>query len=476
MHHRLARHPLPRHQLLGAFLVALAACARYVPRPVDPAAHPAAYQARRLDDTALVAWVGRFAGPPAAGRWTDRQLALAALRFRAELVRARAEWRTALAAERTAGARPVPGAQADVERAVAGSAGESPWVVSLAGLVTVELGGKRGARLQRARARTTVAEGELRLTAWRIVQRTRAAAAALAGAEAGLAQARREVEAVRDVQALERGRYQEASLGSAELARTGAEVEAARAQVSAAEGSALAARAELAGALALPAAALEAVAVAPVRSVGCTLPDSAGADSMAVLSLTRRPEIARALAEYAVAEADVRLEVARQRPDLELGPGFIFDQGVKRWTLGLVLPGLLGFRNRAPIVEAEAARAAAAARVAEAQDSLLAEVDAAAAGCGAAVLERAAADSQVAVARRAAALARAAYGRGETTRLEPALAALTLVRAEGSRQSAETRLLAAGQALEAALGAWCSGPGQRWPDVRATEDLEGARR
>jgi outer membrane protein, heavy metal efflux system len=470
------RQRLPRHRFSGVLLVALAACARYVPQPVDPAAHQAAYRARRLDDTALVSWVGRFAELPAAGRWTDRQLALAALRFRAELVRARAQWRTAVAAERTAGARPVPGAQADVERAVAGNTDESPWVVSLAALATVELGGKRGARLQRARARTTVAEGELRLTAWRIVQRTRAAAAALVSAEAGLGQARREAEAVRDVQLLERGRYQEASLGSAELARTGAELEAARAQVSAAAGAVLGARAELAGALALPAAAIETLAITPVRSAGCTLLDSAIVDSMAVLSLTRRPELARALAEYAVAEADVRLEVARQRPDLELGPGFIFDQGIKRWTLGLALPGLLGFRNRAPIVEAEAARAAAAARVAESQDSLLAEVDAAAAGCRAAVLERTAADSQVAVAGHAAELARAAYGRGETTRLEPALAALTFVRAERSRQSAEARLLTAGQSLEAALGAWGSGPGQRWPDVRATEDLEGAGR
>ncbi len=470
------RHRLPRHRFSGVLFVALAACARYVPQPVDPAAHPAAYRARRLDDTALVAWVGRFAEPPAAGRWTDRQLALAALRFRAELVRARAQWRTAVAAERTAGARPAPGAQAEVERAVAGNRDESPWVVSLAALATVELGGKRGARLQRARAWTTVAEGELRLTAWRIVQRTRAAAAALVSAEAGLGQARREAEAVREVQMLERGRYQEASLGTAELARTRAEVEAARAQVTAAAAAALVARAELAGALALPAAALETIAVTPVRSAGCTLLDFASVDSMAVLSLTRRPELARALAEYAVAEADVRLEVARQRPDLELGPGFIFDQGIKRWTLGLALPGLLGFRNRAPIVEAEAARAAAGARVAESQDSLLAEVDAAAAGCRGAILERAAADSQVAVAAHAAELARAAYGRGETTRLEPALAALTFVRAERSRQSAEARLLTAGQALEAALGAWGSGAGQRWPDVRATEDLEGAPR
>ena len=465
-----------RRRLAGVLVLGLAACARYVPQPVDPAAHAIAYQARRLDDTALVAWVSRFAEAPSGRRWTDRQLALAALHFRAELARARAEWRAARAGERAAGARPVPGAEAQVERAVAGSEGESPWVVSLAGLFTVELGGKRGARLQQARARTAVAEGELRLAAWRIVQRTRGAATALTLAGAAVAQSRREVDALLAAEALEQARYQEASVSTTELARTAAEVQTGRADVRTAEGRVLAARADLAGALALPAGALDSVEVALVPSPGCTLRQSASADSMAALALTRRPEIARALAAYAVAEADVRLEVARQRPDLELGPGFIFDQGVKRWILGLALPGLFGFSNRAPIVEAEAARTAAAARVAEAQDSLLAEVDAASAGCNGADLERAAADSQVAVAGRAAERARAAYDRGETTRLEPALATLALLRAERARQSAEARGLLAGQALDAAVGGWTGAPEERWPDVRESDVRESDAR
>jgi outer membrane protein TolC len=461
-----------RWRLAGALVLGLVACARYVPRPVDPAAHPAAYQARRLDDAGQVAWGDRITEAPVGPRWKVRPLALVALRSRSELARARAEWRTALAGERTAGAGPTPGVQADVERAVAGSGGESPWVVSLAGLFTVELGGKRGARIQRARARTAVAEGELRLTAWRIVQRTRGAAAALAFAEAEVAQGRREMDALLAVQALEHARYEEAAVTRSELARTAAEVQGARAQMSEGSAKVFAARAELAGALALPARALDSVLVAPVPSAGCTLLQSTNEDSMAVLALTRRPEIARALAAYAAAEADVRLEVARQRPDLELGPGFIFDQGVKRWVLGLALPGLLGFRNRAPIAEAEAARTAAAARVDEAQDSLLAEVDLAAARCRGAGLERAVADSQVAVAGRAAQLARAAYGRGETTRLEPALAELALVRAERARLSADARRLAAGQSLDAAAGVWTGASGERWPDVRQDEDGE----
>jgi len=454
-------------------VLALAACVRYVPQPIEPAVHAARYRARRLDDARLVEWVERWAGRPDVRRWTDRQFAVAALGLRAEMTRARADWRATAAGERSAGARPQPGAEADVERAVAGSEGHSPWVVSLTGLFAVELGGKRGARLQRARARTAAAEGALRQSAWEVVIGTRAAAAAVMAAESDLAQARREAEALAGVQAFEQARYQEASLTSAELARTSSEVQGVRAQVSAAEADVLETRAPLAGALAVPASALDSVAVAADTTGGCGMLQSPGRDSLAALTLTRRPEIGQVLAEYAIAEGDVRLEVSKQYPDLDLGPGFIWDQGVQRWTLALTLPNLFGFRNRAAIHEAEAIRAAAAARVGEVQDGLLADVELAAGRCRGAILERAAADSLVTAAERAAELAHGAFQRGETSRLEPSLADLTVVRAERGRAAAEARVRAAGQALEAATGSWAGGT-DRWPDPRYDQVTEGA--
>ena len=172
----------------------------------------------------------------------------------------------------------------------------------------------------------------------------------------------------------------------------------------------------------------------------------------------------------------MRLAVASQYPDLDLGPGFIWDQGVQRWTLALALPKLFGFRNRAAIREADAARLASAVRVAELQDELLAEAELAAGRCRGAILQRAAADSQVSAAQRAAGLARDAYQRGETSRLDPALADLTVVRAERSRSVAEARLRAAGQSLGAAAGVWSfeTDRSVRWPDPRTdalTEDV-----
>jgi outer membrane protein TolC len=446
--------------------LSMASCTRYEPRPVDLAVHPAEYRARRLNDAALLDWVARWSSRPADHRWTGRQLALAALGLRADLARARADWRAAAAGEGAAAARPQPGVQTDVEHAVSGSDGQSPWVVSLAGLLTVELGGKRGARVQQARARTAIAEAELRFTAWRIARDAEVGAQLLAASEADLAGARREIAAVTDLEARERARFQEASLSSAELARTGTEVQAARADAAGAEAGALAARADLAGVLAMPATALDSLEVVWDSVSGCSALAPLGVDSLGALGLTRRPEMGRVLAEYAAAEAGVRLEVARQYPDLELGPGFIWDQGVHRWTLALSLPNLLGFRNRAAITQAEAARAAAGARVAEVQDALLAEVGAAVSRCRGTTLERAAADSQVSASASAARLAQAAYERGETSSLEPALAGLAVVRAERLRESARAREASSSAALVSAVGNYPVVDTERWPDPR----------
>lgn len=445
----------------------VAACVRYVSEPLQPAAHLAAVRARRLSDPRLREWVGRWGVPPAPARWTDRQLALVALALRAELARVRADWRAAVAAEPAARARPAAGVTAGVERAVSGSGGESPWVVSLGALLSVELGGKRGARLQRARAESALAEAELRRVAWRIAGEAREAALALATADLERAESVREARALAEVESLERTRYQEAALTAAELARTAAEVQEARFRVSTAEAGALDARAALAGVVALPLGALDSLDVQPEPASRCISIADIGDDSLASLALTRRPEIGRALAEYAVAEADLRFAVARQFPDLELGPGLIWDQGVHRWTLALALPNVLGFRQRSAIEAAIAGRAATAARLAEVQDGLLAELARATGRCRGALLELAAADSQVVVARGAAARAQAAYDRGETVRLDPVLAELGVLRAERSQRLQAARLAAADGALDTSLGGPAAGEPGRWPDPRS---------
>ena len=73
-------------------------------------------------------------------------------------------------------------------------------------------------------------------------------------------------------------------------------------------------------------------------------------------ALLNRLDIREALARYQAAEARLRLEVARQYPDITLSPGFLWDQGDLVWSVGAAILAPLFDINQGPIGEAEAAR------------------------------------------------------------------------------------------------------------------------
>jgi outer membrane protein TolC len=73
------------------------------------------------------------------------------------------------------------------------------------------------------------------------------------------------------------------------------------------------------------------------------------------LALTRRADLMALLSDYAAAEAALKLELARQYPDVNLMPGYDYNSGQNRWQLGLNVALPLN-QNRGPIAEAEARR------------------------------------------------------------------------------------------------------------------------
>ncbi len=87
------------------------------------------------------------------------------------------------------------------------------------------------------------------------------------------------------------------------------------------------------------------------------------------------PEVAAAMAAYAVAEQHLRREIHRQYPDVTLGPAFEWEEGQSRLGLGGGLPIPLWNRNSQAIAEAEAAREAAAAAVQEVMQRVTHELE-----------------------------------------------------------------------------------------------------
>jgi outer membrane protein, heavy metal efflux system len=468
---RYCTRRVSRAALLGT-AVLLAGCATYTPAPLDPAASAQEFSGRRLDSSELARYLTEHGSTAPTTGWRSTDLALAALYWQPGLDRARAAWHAAQAGEITAGARPQPAVQSEFGYGTSSESFGSRWFAAVGAIFTPELGGKRGARIATARAHTAAAEVDLEAAAWRTARAVRDASTELAAASERLVDATDELERVHGFAERLRRRYEEGAVGRGELVAIEAEETAGRAAVARETRAVAAARTALAQAVGVPATALEDLRFVDETTPSC---DTASARMLQAQALQRRPEIGRGLADYAVAEGGLRLAVADAFPDISLGPAFTYDLGIPRWSLLLNLVRIPFNRNRGPIAEATARRAEAAARFAEVQQNVIAEVDGAVAGCRVAESDIAGADSALAATRRRAGVARGAYERGElgAADLEPLELAET--RAIRELHAARRRAAVSALALEAATGAWPPGD-VRWPDPKTSVRLAKAAR
>jgi len=92
-------------------------------------------------------------------------------------------------------------------------------------------------------------------------------------------------------------------------------------------------------------------------------------------AIRNRLDVQRALAQYEAAQASLQLEVAKQYPDINLGPAYAYEEGSNFISLGLsaVLP--IRNRNEGPIAEAEAQRKVVGAQLLAVQSTVIAETD-----------------------------------------------------------------------------------------------------
>jgi len=363
--------------LAGA--LAVCGCVHYAARPLDAAKNLERLEQRSLSDPGLCAFVearlpqGAANRPPAA--WDLDSLALAAYYFHPDLEVARARYETAAAAVGTAGQRPNPSAGLSTAYNVSSSGGISPWILGLNIDVPVETAGKRGLRIDKAR-QLVLAEGHAFMAdAWTVRSRVRQAlldhwsAVQKADRLNRLAGSQAEVTRIMAVQR---------DLGEAQkvdLLREEAALEQLRMMEKEAEGRIAQTRVALAAAVGIPTAALDGVKID--GSAFAREPSAAKPDEARRSALLGRADILALLAEYAASEADLRLEIAKQYPDLHLGPSYEFDQDDSKWGVGIGLDLPVLNRNRGGIAEAEARRRMAAARFDGLQASIIGKIEAA---------------------------------------------------------------------------------------------------
>jgi outer membrane protein TolC len=368
--------PEYRRALALALLAALAlqGCARlpYAQRPLDLEASAATYEARRADDPELRGYLAAHGHSDWPVReWGLAELTLLAFFFRPEFERARASARVARLEVDAASQRPPLGIAPRVEHHSEEGADDTPWSLGFEVEIPLATQGRRAALVERAEVLAQAAELDAGAQAWRVRREVRSALLELYAAREQVRLLELELEHQRSAQSLLERRLAAgyASLGDVDalrlrVAQTQADLASARTRAQAGLGA-------LSAALALPLARTRELSLS--FAAFDTLPEAPDDASARRDALINRVDLRTGLLEFAAADAEVKLEVARQYPTLALRPGYLWDQGDNVWSLALDLALPASLTHGPAIRVAEARRDAAAQQVLSQQEAVIAQ-------------------------------------------------------------------------------------------------------
>jgi outer membrane protein TolC len=391
-----------------AGLCFLAGCAHFEAKPLSPDQTAAQFEARSLDDPGLKKFIEQnrrpFGVPPLGGKdqsdprkrgtpneWDFETLTLVALYYHPSLDVARAQWAVAQAGIKTAGARPNPAANLSPQYTSNSPSGESPWIASLAFDGVIETAGKRGYRIDQAKQLSESARLNLASQAWQVRSGLRTGLLDYTAARRRVVLLQSVQDAQQQILKLLEGRLKAGDIAATELTTSRVALIKTQADLADAQRQVTDSHAAVAQALGLPLRALEGrelksdlsgEGVPPLHRAGI-LPakkeqgqDALATDEARSRALHSRADILAALAGYAASQSALQLEIAKQYPDIRLGPGYEYDQGLHKWGLAVGTDFLPVFhRNEGPIAEAQAKRAEAAARFLALQAQVIGEID-----------------------------------------------------------------------------------------------------
>jgi outer membrane protein TolC len=360
------------------FVIALfTGCARFESRPISPADSAAKLDARRLDDTGLKKFLETNLGheldswPPAS--WELKTLTLAAFYNHPGLELARAQWRVAQAGVQTAGGRPNPTLGLTPGYDFSAANGLSPWLPFFNLDVPVETAGKRGKRVTRAQHLSESARLNIATTAWHVRSNVRASLLDFTMANRRAMLLEQQLAVQEQIMKLLEQRLAVGAISQPELTTARIALDKTQLDLGDARSKSVDARTRLAESLGLSAAALDGIKVA--FDLADRAADALTSAEARRIALRGRYDILGALSDYAAAEAELRLQIARQFPDIHLNPGYQFDQGDNKWTLGITFELPVLNQNQGPIAEARARREETAARFTGLQAKAISEID-----------------------------------------------------------------------------------------------------
>jgi len=307
--------------------------------------------------------------------WGLEELTYSALFFHSDLDLARKEWRAAQSAEITASQSIDPSFSTNVGKNTIKNPDENPWTYNLGIDIGIITAGKKEARIDRALSLSEAAKIKIAQTAWQV--RTRLAKS-LVEFEFSKEQSKalqQEVDLrllIVDMlqKRLGAGIASSTELNNAIIALNKSEQALASEQI-----RTPILQAALASDSGLPLATFQSLNLTEnILNKNQNQMVSIDKDFQETAMLNRL-DLRASLAKYQAAEAKLRLEIARQYPDITLSPSYSYEPDGKFWALGIGSLITLITKNKGLIAEASSLRDVEAAQINVTQAKIISEVN-----------------------------------------------------------------------------------------------------
>ncbi len=367
---------------VAGLLTCLYGCATYQPEPLEPAKVARQFESRSLSNAGLCEYLNanlaaKFSAHPPR-EWDLASLTLVGFYYSPDLAIADARVREAYAVVITARAVPNPTVHVGPQYREAISPNFAPWGIGSFSLdLPIETAGKRGYRMAEAERLADAARLAAGETAWTVRSRIRTALLQVLLDVRAHDLAAQEEETLSQIAILFTRRVKAGGASQPELSLALSRVQGAKLKSAQAGARVSEDRNVLSAALGLPVEALD-----RVRFSWPTLnspPDQQSLSPATIqsLALLNRIDLRRELARYAAADEALKLEVAKQYPDIDISGGYSWEGGENIFELGpsAVLP--VFNQNQGPISEAEARRKELAAEFLAAQAGIIEQSQAA---------------------------------------------------------------------------------------------------
>ena len=361
-------------RLLILAAVVLAGCANYQPKPITPARLAQSFEVRSLSSDALRSYLSNQLGhkiePWPLPRWNREMLTLAAYYYSPTLDIARAQWGTSKASIEVADAIPNPVFQLPFSYTTNNHGPGRPYTTGPALDIPIETAHKRGYRVDQASELSEAARLNIANEAWKVHSAVRNALLNLFSVQKRIGFLSQKVTDQQQILDMLRTRLKVGEVAEPDVNQALLAFNRARADLAAARSTLLDAHTRLASIIGLPTSALESAQLNldEFERIDAAPPPVAARRA----AIFHRADLLGSLAEYEATQSALQLEIAKQYPDVHIGPGYTYDVGANKIDFGLSGITLPIFdQNQGGIAQAEAKRKEAAARTAALQDTII---------------------------------------------------------------------------------------------------------